>query len=381
MKPEAAGDGADEVRRLLALLLLPGLGPVRIGRLLSRFGDSATSLEALRRGRATLRGEAPLQAAVQEALRSAAFQRRVDAAVGVLERDEVAVLRRADPRLPDTLWQLPEPPIALFARGRLDLLGEDRVRISVVGTRRPTEYGRDAGWHFAEGLAMRGAVVVSGLARGIDGIAHEAALEAGGGTIAVLGCGPDVAYPREHARLQSRIARDGLVLTEYPPGVGPRKHHFRLRNRLIAGVSRGVLMVEGGHGSGALITAHVGMDLSLHVFGVPGPVGRPSSEGVNALIRDGAHLAMDPAWVAETCGLRGVGNPGGGAAAAAHESPVAAAGAPMQLSGDAGRVLAVLGPDALHVDEIAGAVGLAAGGVLAALLDLEVRGLVRRFPG
>jgi DNA processing protein len=375
-----ARDAEEEIRLVLALLLVPGLGPIRVSRLLKRFDTIEAVLQAVQHGRATLPGERKLPAELASRVRSADMGARVDAVLCILEGLEARVLLRGDPRLPVRFEELAEPPALVFVQGRLDLLDAGRTRIAVVGTRIPTEYGQDAARLFGEGLAARRVVVVSGLARGIDGIAHAAALAAGGGTIGVLGCGLDVSYPPENRRLQARLAREGLVVSEYLPGVGPRKHHFRFRNRLIAALSTGVVVVEGGIHSGALLTAKEALNLGIDVFGVPGPIGRPSHVGVNELIRDGAHLAMDADWVAEACGVDLSAPIECGGADPTRPVPDSDA-ATSPMAGPLRQIWSALDSDGRHVDEVARVAGLPAAQALVGLLELEVSGRARRLPG
>lgn len=194
---------------------------------------------------------------------------------------------RADPRYPAALGELPDPPAALWSVGNWDALAQPVV--AVVGTRRATGYGLRVTRELAGALARAGACVVSGMALGIDAMAHRAALDANGRTVAVLGTGVDVAYPRSHVALHSEIAQRGLVLSEMPPGAPSHGGSFLKRNRIIAGLSRLTLVIEAPAPSGALKTAGVALDLGRELAAVPGPIDSPQSEGTNRLIRDGAH--------------------------------------------------------------------------------------------
>jgi len=185
------------------------------------------------------------------------------------------VLELADAQYPRALRNLPQPPPTLYVQGRLELL--DRPGIAVVGTRSHTTYGRDATVALVLGLVRAGYVILSGLARGIDSIAHRTALDVGGDTVAVLGTGLDVRYPPEHEELAERIAERGCLVSEFPPGTPPLKYHFPQRNRLIAGLARAVLVVEAPERSGALITAHYALDEGKEIFAVPGPIHNESS--------------------------------------------------------------------------------------------------------
>jgi DNA processing protein len=185
------------------------------------------------------------------------------------------VLDLADPHYPKALRSLPQPPPILHVQGRLELL--ERPGIAVVGTRRHTTYGRDATVSIVLGLVRAGYVILSGLARGIDSIAHRTALDVGGDTVGVLGTGLDVSCPPEHEELAALMAERGCLITEFPLGTPPLKYHFPQRNRLIAGLARAVLVVEAPEKSGALITAHYALDEGKEIFAVPGPIHKESS--------------------------------------------------------------------------------------------------------
>jgi len=196
------------------------------------------------------------------------------------------------PAFPPQLARLEDPPLLLHVRG--DLAALQGRCVAVVGPRAPSAGGRVVAELFAGGLARAGAVIVSGLATGIDGVAHRAALAAGGKTIAVQACGPDLVYPRRHRELAEQIAANGAVVSELPPGTPPRREHFPFRNRVISALSRGLLVVEARVRSGSLVTARHAADQGVDVWAVPGPLGAPTSEGTNRLLRDGAFVALEP---------------------------------------------------------------------------------------
>ena len=201
---------------------------------------------------------------------------------------------------PGELAHIAPCPERLWLRGREELL-EPRPRVAIVGSRAPTPYGEAQARRFAVALAKAGLVVVSGLARGIDAAAHEGALDAGGATIGVLGCGVDRPWPA--GPLAERMAADGLLLSEFPPGQGPRKHHFPLRNRLISALANAVVVIEAAHASGSLITAHWAADQGRPVFALPGRVDHPMARGCHRLIREGAELLESPAEVLAEIGF------------------------------------------------------------------------------
>jgi DNA processing protein len=207
----------------------------------------------------------------------------------------IQILTLFDEAYPELLRNIPDPPLVLYVRGTLPDF-TDRLSISIVGTRNCTRYGKQAAWYFAGNLAQRGVIIVSGMALGIDGTANRAAIEAGGETVAVLGCGVDVCYPWQHKQLMEDIVRHGAVISEYPPGTEPFGKNFPVRNRIITGLGQGTLIVEAPKKSGALISADLALEQGRDVFAVPGDINRPSSAGCNARIRQGAaELVQEPA--------------------------------------------------------------------------------------
>lgn len=215
--------------------------------------------------------------------------------------DEIQCIRKDDPAYPPLLREIADPPLELFVRGRLP--EPHRLHLAVVGTRACTPYGVTVARQIGRDLGVTGAVIVSGLALGIDAIAHTAVLDVGGTCIAVLGTGVDDAslYPRVNVRLAHRIiAEGGAVISEFPPGTGSQKHHFPLRNRIISGLCRGTVIIEAAFGSGSLITARQALEQNREVFTVPGPITSPQSAGTNALLKDGAIPCLSPQDILET---------------------------------------------------------------------------------
>ncbi len=281
-----------------------------------------------------------------------------------IERGGLRILTPFDEEYPRLLSEIPDPPFVLFARGRLDRLRLPAV--AIVGSRDASRYGRDVASRLARELSAVGVTVVSGFARGVDAAAHEAALEGPGGTIAVLGCGIDVDYPREHARLKASLAAEHLLLSEYPPGTEPRPQNFPIRNRIIAGLSSGVVVVEASRRSGSLITARLAADFGRDVFAVPGSIFSPTSIGAHELLRDGAIVCRGAEDVlAELF-------PSIGAPLSAGVDPAAAA----EISPEARRILDALARDEeLSAEELARALDLPAATVLAGLFELEGAGI------
>ena len=220
--------------------------------------------------------------------------------VGGAPLPEICTIDIGAAAYPQVLLELTDPPPVLYLRGRLDLLAGRRI--AIVGSRAATPVGRRAAERISRDLSAAGVTVVSGMAFGIDGAAHRGALGECGGTIAVLGSGPDRPYPSAHRELYERIATEGLLVSEFPPGEMPRPYHFPRRNRIIAALASGVVVVEAARKSGALITVDHALDLGREVFGVPGSLENPQAEGVHALIREGAHLVTSAAEILETMG-------------------------------------------------------------------------------
>ncbi len=288
----------------------------------------------------------------------------------------------ADPDYPAALRELQQPPPVLFLLGRAELV--HRPGIAVVGTRGHSTYARDATVSLVVGLVRAGYVIISGLARGIDSIAHGTALDLGGDTVAVLGNGLDVAYPPEHTELAGRLAERGCLVSEFPPGTPPRKFHFPRRNRIIAGLARAVLVVEAPEKSGALITAQYALEDGKEVFAVPGPIHNPTSLGTNRLIQDGAGLVVSAADVLRALELRSAEPlPEALARGVDVEELAGRLGAEPEPSGSelARRVWDALGRGAADVDGLASSLGAGPGALASALLELELACLVRRLPG
>jgi len=286
------------------------------------------------------------------------------------------------PDYPQALRALPQPPPVLHVQGRLELLG--RPGIAVVGTRAYSTYGRDATVSFVVGLVRAGYTIISGLARGIDGIAHQTALEIGGDTIGVLGTGLDVPYPPEHEELIRAVAEHGCLVSEFPDGTPPRKWHFPQRNRIIAGLSRGVLVVEAPESSGAMNTAQHALEGGKEVFAVPGPIHNPTSVGTNRLIQQGAALVTSAADILRILESR-TGEPLPEPLAAGLDVDELDERIKKELEPGASelaqRIWAALQGGESELESLGAAVGAAPAALASALLELELAGLVEKLPG
>jgi len=276
---------------------------------------------------------------------------------------------------PELLGEIHDPPTVLYARGNLDAL--DKPRIAIVGTRRPSVYGLRMAEESGAELGERDLCVVSGLARGVDAAAHSGCLEKDGTAIAVLGCGIDIIYPREHQQLAARIAQKGLIISEFPPGTSPSPRNFPIRNRIVSGLSFGVLVVEAGERSGSLITARLAMEQNREVFAIPGNVTSPLSLGPNYLIKQGAKLVQGwrdivdelPEKIRRNIYLN-------------EEAKTSVNPATDAISEDGARLLEILKEDeALHFDELAERFGLDIPRLSFELMELETAGLARKLPG
>lgn len=277
---------------------------------------------------------------------------------------------RGDPEYPALLAEAPGAPTQLYLAGQAL---EPAPCVAVVGTRRASAYGIEVATWLCRELSAAGVVVVSGLAAGVDAAAHRGALAGGGSTLAVLGCGLDVCYPRANAALYGEIILRGTLVSEYPPGTAPAPWRFPARNRIIAGVSLGIVIVEARRDGGAMITARLGLEFGREVFAVPGLVHASGSEGPHALIRDGARLVTSAADVLGDLGFGGRGAPPAGQVQPAL--PIAPA------TPDERRVLAVLGGHPLLLDRVAREAGMPTSATAAVLSRLELSGLVSRHPG
>ena len=364
----------------LALLRLIGAGGASAPRrrLLDRHGAPARALDA---GPSAWR-EAGLDEAQARALASAGPS---PVAVDWLAAPGRRLLGWHDPDYPALLRRIPGPPLALFVAGDAGLLWHPCV--AVVGTRTPTAGGRDHARAFAHALARSGLGVCSGLAAGIDTMAHHAALEAGGATVAVLGSGLDRPYPRANAGLLRDIAAHGVAVSEHPPGTGARREHFPARNRIIAGLSLGTLVIEAAHRSGALITARLAADAGREVFAVPGSIRNPMARGCHRLLRDGATLVEDPAEVVAALGP--VAQSLADALRSRLQTPIQAVEGTCAATADPSttadpdyhRLWSALGHDPSPMDQLLERTGLTAAEVSSMLLLMELDGRVVQAHG
>jgi len=351
-----------DLRYWLGFNLVQGIGPIRLRALLDYFG----SLPAAWHASPTQLREAGLDRRSLGNLLKARAALSLERELEKVQQAGVQLLTWEDEAYPRHLRNIYDPPPLLYVRG--ELRPEDEWAVAVVGTRRATVYGKEATRQLSGGLARNGITIVSGLARGIDAQAHRAALDAGGRTIAVLGCGVDVIYPPEHRRLAEEIIRHGALISEYPLGTRPEASNFPPRNRIISGLSLAVVIVEAGARSGALITADFAADQGRDVFAVPGSIFQRGSEGCNRLIREGAIPALSVSDILEELNLTMVEQQA--------EVRAIVPATPMEA-----RLLDHLSSEPMHIDELCRAVGLPISQVSSTLALMELKGMVRQAGG
>jgi DNA processing protein len=370
----------------LALKLVPGLGSRTSGKLLDRF---RTPQAIFRASRTELEGAGVSGAIAQSIASGCTFEEAAAQHEKMAQCGAIAVTI-GDPRYPQPLREIFDPPILLFARGRIELL--QTICLGIVGTRRPTPYGLAVAERLSADLAHAGLTIVSGMARGIDSAAHKGALTHGGNTIAVLGCGVDVVYPSENRKLAAELVARGLIISEFPMGAVAFPQNFPIRNRIVSGISVGVLVVEGAQYSGSGITAKLAIDQGREVFAVPGNITSKLSWGPNLLIKQGARMVQDwndvvselPPEARRQLIEKGRQQLLGGENATLGAEPASLlSDQGPELGGVARRALASLQVDAaIHLDDLLEKVeDTSPSELIAALFELEMLGLVKQLPG
>lgn len=342
--------------------LVRGIGAVRLKNILDHFGN----LEIAWNAPAGAFISAGLPARVVENFLQVRNQVNLDVVMKKISSQGVQVLTWEDEAYPKRLKEIAQPPPVLFVRGSINV--EDDWAVSVVGTRRVTPYGRQVATEIARFLAQNGVTVVSGLARGVDAIAHQTAIQAGGRTMAILGSGVDVIYPPEHRKLADEIIKQGAVISDYPLGTQPEGSNFPPRNRIIAGLSLATIVVEAGEKSGALITAEFAVEQGREVFAVPGSILTPQSEGTNHLIEQGARPLLRMTEILDALKLEQIPEK------QATRKTIAASVEEKQL-------LNCLNQEPKHIDEICNLSGLPIQAVSATLTMMELKGLVIQVGG
>ncbi len=370
------GDSRRTVREILSLACVPGIGPARLRALLEHFKDSGVILHATARELASVPGIDQKRALAIAAFfrdgipdETAAF---ADEQIARMDFAGAAFITILDPHYPPHLRRIYDPPAYLFMHGTIE--PQDVAAIAIVGTRNPDAYGKRMAEVFAAGFATRGVTVVSGLARGIDTIAHTAALRAGGRTIGVIGSGLDVLYPAENVSLARQMIRSGAVLSEFEMGAKPDAVNFPQRNRVVSGMTLGTLVIATQVDGGAMITARSALDQDREVFAVPAPIDGTTHSGTNLLLREGRAMlveTVDDIITELEPKLRGL----------IPDVPVPPERVLPPLTLFEHQVFDVLGRDPLHIDVIAERTSLTTADTLVRLLGLECKAVVRQLPG
>ena len=352
-----------ELKYWLAFNYVSGIGPAKIQALLGHYG----SLEPAWSATESQLRDIGFDSRTLESLHEARQSLDLDRYVGQVEASGAQVLTWDSPDYPPLLRQIPAAPPLIFVRGRFEPV--DQWAVAVVGTRRLSAYGRLVAHDLVSGLARNGITIVSGLARGIDAVAHRATLEANGRTVAIMACGIDRVYPPEHRDLAHQIVESGgAIVTEFPLGTEPISANFPARNRLISGLSLGVLVVEDGEKSGALITARFALEQDREVFAIPGTINSPVSVGSNRLIQQGAKLVTRVEDILEELNLR-----------MAAEQAVAQVTLPD--TAEEAALLSQLSSQPLHVDELGRITGMPSYIVSSTLTMMELKGMVQQVGG
>lgn len=352
----------DDKRYWIGFNLIKGIGAVRMQALIQHFGD----LEVAWKASPGELAEAGLGAKVIERILQARAEIDLEKLWARIEAQGITILTWEDDNYPGRLREIEQPPPVLYVRG--EYLPDDLFAVAIVGTRRVTAYGRQITEELASFLAANGITVISGLARGVDAIAHQTTLKAGGRTIAVLGSGVDKIYPPEHRGLAERMTGRGAVISDYAPGTPPDASNFPPRNRIISGLSLAVVVVEAGETSGALITAEFAAEQGREVFAVPGSILAPQSKGTNKLIQRGALPLLSMNDLMQALDLTRMG-----------EQKAARKLIPADET--EARLMNVLGSEPLHVDEIRNQAELPIEKVSATLALMELKGMVRQVGG
>ena len=342
--------------------LVKGIGAVRMRALISYFD----SLEEAWSAPTQQLQEAGLSSKLAEAVEKLRASLDLNRALENIEKQNINILTWEDELYPPRLKEIEQPPPVLYTRGEITM--EDHFAVAIVGTRRITPYGRQITEELASFLAGQGITVVSGLARGVDAVAHSAALKAGGRTIGVLGSGVDKIYPPEHLQMAEKMMKQGAIVSDYAVGTPPDASNFPPRNRIISGLSMATVVIEAGETSGALITAEFAAEQGREIFAVPGSILAPQSKGTNKLIQNGAHPLLTPQDLLQALNLTRAGE----FKAARKAIPADALEA---------QLLTELSAEPKHVDEIRNSTGLPIERVSATLTLMELKGMVRQVGG
>ncbi len=342
--------------------MAPGVGSILFKRLTQALGSPEGVFHATPKDLERVEGVGPK---VIASLKQFSWKGQVAKELRNVEKMGARFVTWDDEEYPPNLRQIYDPPPLLYVLGSLKR--QDQRAVAVVGSRYPTTYGLMLAERIAMGLSQRGITLVSGLARGVDSLAHQGALTAGGRTIGVLGCGIDIIYPPENRKLFDQVAAEGAILSEFPLGTPPDSDHFPIRNRVISGISLGVVVVEATLRSGSLITARFALEQGREVFAVPGNADSARSAGTNRLIREGAKLVTRAEDILEEISIP---------LQSALEVPPQP-----KLTDEEAKVFSILGPQSMHIDQIISLSALSSAQVSATLLSLELAGHIKQLPG
>ncbi|MBE9536039.1 MAG: DNA-protecting protein DprA [Proteobacteria bacterium] len=356
----------ESIRYWLALLSLEGIGAALAGRLVRRFTSPRQVFSASTDALVSVSG---ISNRIAANISGFSQWEKIDGELEKAGRLGIDIVSREDSRYPRNLLNIPSPPPLLYIKG--EFAAEDELALAIVGSRSASRYGIEAARKFSERLVKGGVTIISGMARGVDTIAHLAALEGEGRTIAVLGCGLDVIYPPENRKLFERIAQKGAIISEFPLGTVPDAVNFPRRNRIISGLSLGVIVVEASLKSGSLITARYAIEQGRDVYAIPGNINSSGSKGTNRLIKDGAKLVDAPEEVL------------------ADILPQYMPSAPerakkerqFEMSDEERQLFDIIDGEPLHIDDLAGKSGLDMAQLSSSLLSLELMGAVTQHPG
>jgi DNA processing protein len=357
----------DKLEDWLALHLIPGLGNLTFKKLLDRFGSPA---QVLRSGTRELLEVEGLRREIARRIVKKEFSADPSKVLRSLEKWDAKILTFGNPAYPASLREIHDPPMVLYLRG--GLIPQNFSFVAVVGSRNPTSYGLRAAENLAQGLARRGTGIVSGLARGIDSAAHWGCLSGHGFTVAVLGTGIDTVYPASNKKLFDEIARMGTLISEFPLGTPPEPKNFPIRNRIISGLGKGVIVVEATMNSGSLITASMALEQGREVFAVPGSIQSFKSRGCHFLIKQGAKLVENSDDVLDELGLNYTFAP----KTDTFKTPLSPPTDEWER-----KVYELVGDYPIHIDEIAREGKLEPSVVSAALMRMELKGIIRQLPG
>lgn len=369
MKKQIPSKNIDDLKFLLALSFIEDIGPVTTGRLLSAFHTPEAVFGA---GLSELSSVGKLSASKAKRIKEFKTWDRIDREIEEAERHSIRIITLFDNEYPEPLRHLDSAPAILYVKG--DLAEEDRFALAMVGSRDMSGYGRKIASDLSYELACAGLTIVSGMARGIDTVCHSGALKAGGRSIAVLGCGLDICYPAENKELMTALSGSGCVMSEFPLGTSPSRENFPRRNRLISGLSLGVLVVEATARSGSLITARFALEQGKEIFAVPGNITSGNARGTNGLIKMGAKPVQNAEDIIEELSpqIKGM---------LKVKDFSLPASARLEINDEEKAICNILGSDSKHIDHIVRELKIPAARLSGILLGLEMKGIVRQTAG